>query len=249
LAELTGGRAVAGLGPGGFEVKTELRVASRSALAATREAVDIIRHLLNGERLTLDDGRCFPVAGVGLGFRPSHRVPIYLAARGPRMLALAGEVADGAITHGLSAPYLDLVANRVREGAQRSGRDPSECTVLVMVEVAIGPREEALDALRPRCLFMIGGSYDESLIPLYGLDPEPVGRLRVAVREREPTAVDLIDRGMVEAFALGGQPEDIAEGLSRLAAKGVDGVILSAWRGIDADSIAELWRIAELVSA
>jgi 5,10-methylenetetrahydromethanopterin reductase len=248
LSELSNGRAIAGIGPGGFEVRTELLAMPASPVAATREAVGIVRNLLSGERFSLADGKVFPVANAGLSFRSEHPVPVYLAARGPRMLGLAGEIADGAITHGLAKPYLDLVAERVGAGARVAGRSRTDCVVSVMVEVAIGSPEVAMDALRPRCRLMVGGSYDESLIPLYGLDPGSVGPLRRAVRARDPDAVKLIDDDMIRAFALGGPQGTIVEGLSGLAALGVDAVILSAWRGIDAASIGELGRIAAQVA-
>lgn len=59
LGEASDGRAVAGLGPGGFEVKTNLKVTTPSPIAATREAVVILRALLAGERVTIEGGRVF----------------------------------------------------------------------------------------------------------------------------------------------------------------------------------------------
>jgi 5,10-methylenetetrahydromethanopterin reductase len=193
-------------------------------------------------------GEVFPVVGARLGFQTEQRVPIFLAARGPRMLELAGEVADGVITHGLAGPYFALVAERVKAGATLAGRTPETCEISVMVEVALGDREEALDALRPRCRFMVGGNYDESLIPLYGLDPAPVMRLRAAVRARDPNAIRLIDEAMVDAFCFAG-PERIVEGLGVLESMGVDSVILSPGTSVGNEGIRELGRIVHEVRA
>ena len=49
-------------------------------------------------------------------------MPIWMAGRGVRMLELAGEVADGVITHGMARGYLDLVNEQVTAGAARGGR-------------------------------------------------------------------------------------------------------------------------------
>ena len=248
LAELSGGRAVAGLGPGGFEVKTELLADPRSPLSATREAVAILRALVRGERYTDTDGLVFPVSGVGLGFTPGFDVPVYLAGRGPRMLELSGEIADGVITHGLAGSYLDLVAERVRVGLERAGRPPTGCDIALMFEVALAERATALDTLRPRCLLMVGGAYDEALIPTYGLNPEEVTRVRAAVRARDPAAPGLISDEMVDAFCLAGPSDWIGRGLSAMADAGMGTAILSPGRGVDAATIVELGNIVKEVA-
>lgn len=232
LAELSGGRVVAGLGPGGWEVASELNVTAASPLGATREATTMLRQLLAGTAAGFPDGRFFPVQRAALKFGPPAPVPIYLAGRGPRMLELAGELADGVITHGLAASYLDLVRTRRQAGAVRGGRPPEACEVAMWIEVAIGTRSEAIAALRPRSVLMVGGGYDEGLIPSYGLEPERVLRVRHAVRAGDPArAIELITDDMVDAFNLGGPPGWIAEQLQRLEELGVDSVLMSPGEG------------------
>ena len=59
-------------------------------------------------------------------------VPVYLAARGPRMLEVAGEVADGVITHGLARSYVDLCTDLRTRGVTTLSEDERE-RVLVLV--------------------------------------------------------------------------------------------------------------------
>jgi 5,10-methylenetetrahydromethanopterin reductase len=240
LSETSGGRIVAGLGPGGFEVVTELRVTTPSPLGAMRESVAVLRALMSGRTISLDGGRYFPVGGAKLSFRGAS-VPVYLAGRGPRMIELAGEIADGVITHGLAVPYLQLVGDRVRRGAERAGRDAGDCIVSLMFEVAVDrDMDRARDALRPRCLYMVGGEYAQDLVPLYGLDPDAVAPVRDAVRARDPNAPNLIDDEMVDAFSVGGSPDRIAEKLAELGESGVQSVILSPGLGVDPSTITAL---------
>jgi 5,10-methylenetetrahydromethanopterin reductase len=240
LSEVSGGRIVAGLGPGGFEVATELRVTTPSPLGAMRESVEVLRALMSGRTISLDGGRFFPVVGAKLSFR-SASVPVYLAGRGPRMIELAGEIADGVITHGLAEPYLQMVGERVRRGARRAGRDPGDCIVSLMFEVAVDRDvDRARDALRARCLYMVGGEYAQELVPLYGLDPGAVSPVRAAVRARDPNAAKLIDDGMVDAFSVAGSPDRIAEKLAELGEAGVESVILSPGLGVDRSTITTL---------
>jgi 5,10-methylenetetrahydromethanopterin reductase len=243
LNELSGGRAVAGLGPGGFEVKSSLRVSAPSPVTAVRESVEILRALLTGQQVSMPDARQFPVRGARLAFEAGTPVPVYLAGRGPRMLELSGEVADGVITHGLAGPYLDLVRESVARGAARSGRDPGACEVALMFEVALDDDlVRARDALRPRCLYMVGGEYAEELIPLYGLDPEQVKPIRAAVRAGDRDGVGMIDDRMVDAFCIAGPAGRVAEGIVALAEGGIESFIVTPGKGVDAKVILELGK-------
>jgi hypothetical protein len=90
---------------------------------------------------------------------------------------------------------------------------------------------------------MVGGGYDESLIPRYGLDPEQVMKVRKSVRAGDSAgAVGMITDEMVEAFNLGGPPAWIVERLRELEEKGVNSVMLSLGEGAELSEIAELGR-------
>jgi len=74
-------------------------------------------------------------------------IPIFLGGVGPRMTALAGEVAQGMMTHPTNtAPrYLrEVIWPRLRKGAEKAGRDPSDIRVMVSALAATGPSEEAV---------------------------------------------------------------------------------------------------------
>lgn len=243
LSELSEGRVIAGLGPGGWEVTAELNVTTPSPLQATREATVMLRRLLAGEVVETPDSRHYPVRRAALRFAPPGPVPVYLAGRGPRMLELAGELADGVITHGLSSSYLNLVRECREKGAVKAARPPESCEVALWIEVALGERSQALAKLRPKSLLMVGGGYDESLIPRYGLDPDQVLKVRNAVRAGDGAgAVAMITDEMVEAFNLGGPAAWIVERLGELEEKGVNSVMLSLGEGAELSEIAELGR-------
>jgi alkanesulfonate monooxygenase SsuD/methylene tetrahydromethanopterin reductase-like flavin-dependent oxidoreductase (luciferase family) len=86
---------------------------------AGREHVAILRRLLSGEPVTYE-GEVFSVRNVQLVMQPPERpVRIYVAAIGPQMARLAGEVADGVIGYCRSVPYLgDVVLPALQEGAE-----------------------------------------------------------------------------------------------------------------------------------
>jgi alkanesulfonate monooxygenase SsuD/methylene tetrahydromethanopterin reductase-like flavin-dependent oxidoreductase (luciferase family) len=90
---------------------------------AMREFVTILRGLLSGEPTTFE-GEIFSVRNFQLMMQPPERpVRIYMAAIGPQMLRLAGELADGVLGYCYSLEYLrDVVLPNLRAGAERGGR-------------------------------------------------------------------------------------------------------------------------------
>ena len=224
IAECSGGRAVIGIGPGGHEFPSQFGMRPKSPLTMLREAVAIIRQL--GTGTASFRGEYFSADGSELGWQVDPP-PIYLSARGPRMLELAGEIADGVIIHGVHRNFLDYARARVVHGARRAGRDPRECRIAVMLDVEIHPDEaSAIDRLRPRCTLMAGGSYADELIPIYGYDPDTVAVLRSALNDPGVREADYVTDEMVRAFAIGGPAETVAAHLGELGELGVDLAIL-----------------------
>jgi 5,10-methylenetetrahydromethanopterin reductase len=127
VADVSGGRAIFGIG-GGVEIPKRVWIAPFGhdrphAVDAVRECVDVVRALWRGERVTFD-GRVVHVHDVALDCPLPPPIPVLIAARGPRMLALAGEIAD--IVH-LASLFLGAEnradeLRRVAEGADRGGR-------------------------------------------------------------------------------------------------------------------------------
>lgn len=224
IAECSGGRAVIGIGPGGHEFPSQLHLRPKSPLTMLREAVAIIRQLGSGRASFR--GEYFSAEGSELGWR-IEPPPIYLSARGPRMLELAGEIADGVIIHGVHRDFLDYARARVARGAARADRDPDECRIAVMLDVEVdGDQAAAVDRLRPRCTLMAGGSYADELIPVYGFDPGAVATLRAALNDPDVHEADYVTDEMVRAFAIGGTLETVAGQLGELSDLGVDQAIL-----------------------
>lgn len=126
LDRLSGGRFELGVGTGenlnegplGYEFPRYAERASRM-----REALEIMRRLLDGEKLTFE-GAHYTTDRARLYSPPLHRVPIYLAAGGPKSAALAAEMADGIITSvKVPAETVEKVIAPAGEAAAKTGRD------------------------------------------------------------------------------------------------------------------------------
>jgi F420-dependent oxidoreductase-like protein len=144
LQTLSGGRFLLGLGTSGPQVMEGWHgVRFASPLAATRETIEIVRRVAAGERLE-HHGRVFDLplpGGPGRAIRsmlPPSPVPIYIAALGPKNLALTGELADGWIGNAFLPEHAaDAFLPFLREGAARAGdgRTPADLDLLIPVAV------------------------------------------------------------------------------------------------------------------
>src|SRR5205085_8034596 len=130
IGQLSGGRFRLGLGPSGPQVSEGWHgVRFAKQLQRTREYVDVVRMALRRERveyhgetidLPLPDG---PGKALKLTIAPvQERMPIYLAAIGPKNTALAGEAADGWMPTLLSPEHLPMLKESLEEGAASVGR-------------------------------------------------------------------------------------------------------------------------------
>jgi 5,10-methylenetetrahydromethanopterin reductase len=147
LDELAGGRAVLGLGAGisGFAA---LGISRDRPATALREAIALVRRLWAGEEVA-QAGEIVRFHG-RLDFAAPPSIPVFVAGRGPRILELAGEVADGVIVGALaSPPTLAYALDHVRRGAARTGRrlDGFETTLWLHTALAADPAA-ARDAVR-----------------------------------------------------------------------------------------------------
>lgn len=141
LDELTGGRAMLGLGAGWSA--TYGAGMPPSKLGDLRQGVDELRTLFTGDEVDL--------YGTRVQLRTARRqLPIYLAVSQPGMLRLAGEKADGAILMGAADPEVCAwQLDHLREGLDRAGRDRSEVTVDLLVTMSVDDDEaKALDDVR-----------------------------------------------------------------------------------------------------
>ena len=145
LSNMTQGRFILGVGSGQADVPNYRRtwnMRGASALGLMRDYVTTIRALVRGE--TVDyEGPSVELHGAKLTIDPPPQTPVYLAALGPKMTILAGEVADGVSLNWCDPETVALARERVREGAERAGRDPSEVKLAMYIRVCVDEDETA----------------------------------------------------------------------------------------------------------
>jgi len=144
---LSGGRFELGLGGGGRPAAAAMGAAQRSpgeTVEAVREAFDVIRAVWSGRRSVFIRGRHYSLDGLDAGPAPAHPISIWLGSMGPRMLRMAGELADGwsaSIPHYLPYERVAGAQSLVDEGARAAGRDPRAVLRICNIPGTITDRE------------------------------------------------------------------------------------------------------------
>ena len=138
IAQLAPGRVRIGLGISTPNIIQNWHgIAYDKPLARLREYVTIIRQALAGERISQEHG-AYPLRNFRLGLSvPPQPIPIYIAALNPRMLQLAGELADGVLLNWLPEDQLAWALAHLRAGASRAGRTLPDLHIACLVRTCV----------------------------------------------------------------------------------------------------------------
>lgn len=241
VAELCPGRCFIGLGAGGPGFPP-MGVRRDHPVQALTEAIAILRGLLAGERVDVG-GQVLSFRGGQMSF-PTTPLPIYVAARGRRMLRAAGAIADGVVM----APFASAAALDHAIGLVGTG----DVKLIARVDVCIAAtRERAREAVRYFVALPLWVSYpDWGYAEALGIVLPEALRTLIARREYGDIAAAgaMLPEAMVDHFAVAGTEADVAAQLAAMAAR-VGQVLVhpvaSPDCGVDdlVAAVARIWRL------
>jgi F420-dependent oxidoreductase-like protein len=251
LDQLSGGRMLLGIGTSGPQV-AEGWHGQRfgKQLERTREYVEILRKALARERLVyegetyqlpLPDG---PGKALKLMIAPvQERMPIYIAAIGPKNTQLTGEIADGWLPTFFSPEHVDHSRELLEEGAARNGGSLSErFDIAPNVQVAIDDDvDSARDRLRHFIALYIGGmgsrkkNFYNQLVQRYGFEDAAREVQDLYLDGKKDEAAAAIPAELIDTVALVGPREKVRDRLEVYRDAGVGSLIVSpvAWEPAD----------------
>ncbi|GAC1512062.1 MAG: 5,10-methylenetetrahydromethanopterin reductase [Chloroflexota bacterium] len=231
LDETSGGRAGLGLGTGSQAlIEGQMGIAHGGSVQLMRETTEIVRALLGRE--TVDyHGERLRYAGARLEIEPSGAdVPIYFAAMGPRMLHLAGQLADGVLLNvGASTGYVRWAVDQVRSGAVAAGRNPDSVTIAAWLSVyLVDSYDDGLEKARGWLATMLSiPRQGELLLQHAGLDTSILPAIRARVRAYPhggdaSEAARYVPPHVAEQLAIIGTPEQVLVRVEQYRMAGVD---------------------------
>ncbi len=222
LQELSSGRALLGLAAGASEFLLQAGITQENPLRRTREALVACRALLDGEApASVRDSGSWSAAARLLA-KPEVRVPIYLGAMSPRMLGLAGELADGALPLLFPPEHFPVAAAQVAAGVERARRHPGEVDVPACVWVSVA--EDPAEARAPLAekLAFYGPAFSPYLLARAGLEPEQFRPAAQALATGDAAGARALISDEMLQLGIAGTPEQVASrcaGLLRAGAQ------------------------------
>jgi F420-dependent oxidoreductase-like protein len=246
LDGLSGGRFRLGLGVSGPQVVEGWHgQAFGKPVAKTREYVEVVRAILRREKPVEFNGEYYQIPykgadATGLG-KPLRSIlhgradlPIYLAAVGPKNVALAAEIADGWIPIFFSARRAAMFREWLAEGFKARGGAPARFDVMPMVAVVVGDDVAACRAVvKPRLALYVGGmgargrNFYNDIARRYGYEDAAKRVQDLFLGGRKDEAAAAVPDALVDEVALCGPAARIREQLAEWKSSGVTTIMVS----------------------
>ena len=205
--------------------------------------------------LPLPDG---PGKALKLTIAPvQERIPIYLAAIGPRNTALAGEIADGWLPTLFSPEHVAEFRPLLEEGIARAGagRSPAEFDIAPTVSAFVThDRAAGRDAMRPYLALYVGGmgsrarNFYNQVVQRYGFEDAARAVQDLYLEGRKDEAGAALPDELIDAVSLCGPPDVVRERLAVFRAAGVGTLIVSPMAWSFAERREQVRLVAELAS-
>src|SRR6195952_692151 len=230
LNEMYGNRTVCGIGRGDSAVR--LTNGAPTTLKTLRESIHVIRELANGRSVEYNGAEMrFPGAS-------KSRCEVWVAAYGPKALALTGEVGDGFILQLADPSIVEFTIKSVRDAATAAGRNPDDVTICVAAPAYVTDgTPEHLAHAREQCRWFGGmvGNHVADIVAPYGGDAPVPKALTDYIKGRQ--GYDYNEHGqagnshttfvpdeIVDRFCIIGPVEEHVRRLEELKDLGVDQV-------------------------
>lgn len=224
LNEMYGNRTVIGIGRGDSAVR--VTNGKPVTVAELRQGVLDLKGLVNGESIEYNGN------SIRLPWAASSRTPVWVAAYGPKVLALTGEVGDGFILQLADPSIAEWTIAAVKDAAKAAGRDPEEISICVAAPAYV--TDDVVHA-RDQLRWFGGmvGNHVADIVARYGDSGVVPQALTDYIKNRQGydynehgragnTHTDFVPDEIIDRFCIIGPVEEHIRRLEELKALGVD---------------------------
>jgi 5,10-methylenetetrahydromethanopterin reductase len=227
LDEWFPGRVQLCFGSGAPRDLESVGLAAKKPLSALTESMTIARELLGGGAVTFA-GERFQIKDRKL-VSGQHKIPIVLAASGPKMLELAGAHADGVLISAATSPaFIGRALDHVRAGEAKNGRTVTK-SALVYASADADSRV-ARDALRRNLAFVLRGEHHAENLAVAGTSLDQKALTTAFARDDWATVDTLVDDIVVANHTMSGTPTELKAAMKRYESTGLDEIVLAGIR-------------------
>ena len=234
LDDLAQDRIYCGIGAWWDPLAAKVGIQRSKNLLAMREVVTVVRRLLNRERVSFD-GEFVQMDDVELdvvhGRKTPRNVPIYIGATGPKMMALTGEIADGAVLNYLVSPkYNEMAMAQLEIGARKAGKSIDEIDRPQLVVCSVDhDRAAALDGARKLVTQYLG--QQPHIMKASGVSQDLLDEINQvltwpATEEQILEAMKLVPDDVVQMITASGTPGEVKAKVREYMAAGATCPIL-----------------------
>jgi 5,10-methylenetetrahydromethanopterin reductase len=221
LEEYAPGRMIVGIGLGDSSVETMGMKPAK--LSFFEKTIQQMRELLAGKEVQLETGK------IHLLHPCQAKVPIYIAASGPKMLELSGRIADGIVVLvGVADEYIAHAREKIAAGATAARRKLEDINLVLWVPCAVSDKVPAKDAVKAHVARVVAH-------PLpYVLDPQEQKVLEEIRRtydyyhhmDQEANHAEVIPDWLVDKFAIAGSVEQCRAQIERIKKTGIQQIAI-----------------------
>ena len=264
IDKLSGGRFLFGFGPSGPQVSEGwYGVPYAKPWGRTREYIEVVREIVAREGKLEHQGEHYtlPLPGgegkpLKLNFHPRrNEIPVFVGAIGRKSVEMAAEICDGWIPIFFSVDEWESAwGEHLEKGFEKGGRSREDLEVSPSVQVAIdGDLDAARGMVKAGLLLYLGGmgsrktNFYVDLTHRFGFGEVADEVQGLFLDGKRDEAYKAIPDELVDATALVGTEDEVAERFRKLVDAGVDRLILSAIHLDPAQRLHTVERVAELV--
>ncbi|GAB6266470.1 MAG: 5,10-methylenetetrahydromethanopterin reductase [Methanothrix sp.] len=235
INELSGGRAILGIGPGDKATFDKMGIDWDKPLSRVKETVLAIRAFLAKEQVSQAGFK-----GAQMSFSTS-KIPIYIGAQGPKMLELAGAISDGVLINASHPDDFKFAVPMIHAGAEKAGRKPEDVQVCAYASFSADKdTAKAVNASKIVVAFIVAGS-PENVLERHGIGMDEARAISEAISRFDfKGAMDGVTTKMTEAFSISGAPADCRARIDELLSTGVTQIVVGSPIGPNKESAIKL---------
>jgi 5,10-methylenetetrahydromethanopterin reductase len=235
INELSGGRSILGIGPGDKATFDKMGIEWDKPLTRVKESLLAIRAFLAREQVNQAGFK-----GAQMAFA-TKKIPIYIGAQGPKMLELAGAIADGVLINASHPDDFKFAVPMIRQGAEKAGRKPEEVQVCAYASFSADKDPaKAVNASKIVVAFIVAGS-PENVLERHGIGQEEARAISDAIARYDfKAAMASVTARMTEAFSVSGAPVDCRARVDELLKTGVTQIVVGSPIGPNKENAIKL---------
>jgi 5,10-methylenetetrahydromethanopterin reductase len=221
LEELAPGRFILGIGLGDSSVETMGMKPAK--LGYFEQTIQEMRDLLAGKEVALETGK------IHLKHPAKNKIPIFIAASGPKMLELSGRIADGIIVLvGVADEYLRQAKEKIAAGAKAAGRKLSDIHLVLWVPCAVSDKAPAKDAVKAHVARVV--AHPQPYV-LDAKEQKVLAEIRKTYdyyhhMEQEANHAEVIPDWLVDKFAIAGTVAECRAQVERIKKSGIQQIAI-----------------------